>query len=269
MIMKYRYLVLIAGILIIQSTATAQISTDAGLTPAQDRWIFRTQYRMMGMENSMMKTNMQMVPLVLGYGITSGITVMAKTIYVHKSYSNGNEAQSGINDLYLLTKFRLFRKNTAKYIFGLAPYLASNIPIGSKEISNRTWNPEIGLNISFRPRFLSIDLSTYYTFIDAKEKISTEHINRYSLDIAFSGKIPLTAKSNQILSPVIEFNYYQEGKKGNYSSANELLFISPGISYKHSSLAIEALYQIPVYEIDKADQMYQMARWIFGLKYLF
>lgn len=267
--MKHRYPVLITVILIIQSNAIAQISTDAGLTPAQDRWIFRIQYRMMGMENSMMKTNTRMVPMVLGYGITSGFSIMLRSVYVHKSYSNSSEVNSGVNDLYLLSKFKLFRKNTPKYIFGLAPYIASNIPIGSKDVSDRTWNPEIGLNISFRPRFLSIDLSTYYTFIDTKEKLSTEHNIRYSLDIAFSGKIPFGAKSNQILSPVIEINYYQEGKKSNYSSANELLYISPGISYKHSSLAIEALYQIPVYEIDKADGMYQLSSWILGLKYLF
>lgn len=267
--MKYSFLILITFILIVQSSVMAQISTDAGLTPAQDRWIFRTQYRMAGMENSMMKTSTQMVPMVLGYGITSWFSIMVRNVYVHKSYSNSNEVNSGINDLYLLSKFRLLRKNTSNYSFGVAPFVASNIPIGSKSISDRTWDPEIGLNISFRPRFLSIDFSTYYTFADATEKLSTNHLNRYNLDVSFSGKIPLTSESNQILSPVLEFNYYQEGKKNNYSSANELLFISPGISYKHSSLAIEALYQIPVYELDKADRMYQLSRWIFGFKYLF
>ena len=255
-----RFFILLSFLCIVQTGALAQISTDAGLTPAQDRWIFRTQYRMMGMENSMMKTNVQMVPVVLGYGITSGISIMARTGYVHKSYSNSEVVNRGVNDLYLLSKFRLYRKNTSKYTLGIAPYVASNIPVGSIEVSDRTWNPELGLNISFRPRFLSLDLSTSYTFIDVAEKISTEHINEYNLDISFSGKIPISAKANQIISPVTELNF---------SGATDLLFISPGISYMHTSLAIEALYQIPVYESEKAGQMNHTSRWIIGLKYLF
>ena len=255
-----RFLFLLPFLGIVQTSVLAQISTDAGLTPAQDRWIFRTQYRMMGMENSMMKTNIQMVPVVLGYGITSGLSIMARSVYVHKSYSNNDVVNRGVNDLYLLSKFRLFRKNTPSYTFGIAPYLATNIPIGSKEVSDRTWSPEMGLNISLRPRFLSLDLSTSYTFNDVLEKISTEHINSYNLDVSFSGKIPIAAKSAQIISPVLEFNF---------SGASDLLFISPGISYMHTSLAIEALYQIPVYELENPGQMKQTSRGIIGIKYLF
>ncbi len=255
-----RFLILLPFLWIVQTGALAQISTDAGLTPAQDRWIFRTQYRMMGMENSMMKTNVQMIPVVLGYGITSGISIMARSGYVHKSYSNSDEVNKGVNDFYLLSKFRLYRKNTSIYTLGIAPYVASNIPIGSIEVSDRTWNPEMGLNISFRPRFFSLDLSTSYTFNDVSEKISTEHNNSYNLDISFSGKIPVKSKSNQIISPVTEFNF---------SRPSNLLFISPGISYMHTFLAIEALYQIPVYEAENQGQMTHTSRWIIGLKYLF
>lgn len=260
LILIRRYLILLAFFGIGQTSLLAQISTDAGLTPAQDRWILRTQYRMMGMENSMMKTQTQMVPVVLGYGITSGISVMVRGAYVHKSYSNSDVTKRGINDLYLLSKFRLYRKNTSGYSFGIAPYLATNIPVGSKELSDRTWSPEMGLNISFRPRFLSIDLSTSYIFDDVLEKINTEHNNNYSLDVSFSGKIPLAEKSSQIISPVIEFNY---------SGHSTLLFISPGISYMYSFFAIEALFQLPVYESENPGQMKQTSRGIIGIKYLF
>ncbi len=255
-----RLLFLVPFLGIVQTSLLAQISTDAGLTPAQDRWIFRTQYRTMGMENSMMKTNTQMVPVVLGYGITSGISIMARSGYVHKSYSNNEVVNRGVNDLYLLSKFRLYRKNSSNYTFGIAPYVASNIPIGSKEVSDRTWNPEMGLNISFRPRFLSLDLSTSYTFNDVLEKISTEHMNSYNLDISFSGKVPIAAKSDQIISPVTEFNF---------SGTSNLLYISPGISYMHTSFAIELLYQIPVYELENPGQMNHTSRGIIGIKYLF
>jgi len=255
-----RLLILVSFLLLAFSSAFSQISTDAGLTPAQDRWIFRTQYRAMGMENSMMKMNTQMVPVVLGYGITSGVSIMARAMYMRRSFSNSEIVNSGVNDFYLLSKFRLFRRNTATYSFGIAPFVASNIPMGSKDVSNRTWNPEIGLNFSFRPRFFSVDLSTRYIFHDVLEKLTTEHNDRYAIDLAFSGKIPINATSSQVISPVVEFNH---------SSSNNLLFISPGASFLSSSFGIEALYQIPVHESEQANQMVQTARWIVGLKYLF
>ena len=113
------------------------ISVDAGITPPQDRFILRTQYRYMSMNNSMMSMKTHMIPLVLAYGVTSGFTVMARGMYVSQTVENTSEVNNGINDLFLLLKFKLYRKNTANYVFGIAPHIASNIPIGSKEISDR------------------------------------------------------------------------------------------------------------------------------------
>lgn len=266
--MKQKIIILVTIIAFSQIMVRASgISTNAGLTPAQDRWIFRTQYRFMGMENSMMQMNTMMLPVVFAYGITPGFSLMLRGMYVHRSFSN--KIESGMNDLYLLSKFRLYRKNTANYVIGVAPYLASNIPIGKAVISNRTWNPEIGLNISFRPRYLSIDISTSYTFNDALEKLNSEHKNLYKLNIALSGNIPLKAKSSQAISPVLEINYSIEGRKNQVADVSEILFLSPGISYIHSSLIIEGLFQIPVYQFAGVNFSNQQSRWILGLKYMF
>lgn len=268
--MKQKILLFIVIIVLSQSTVIAGgISTDAGLTPAQDRWIFRTQYRFMGIENSMMQMNTQMIPVVLAYGITSGFSLMARGMYVRRSFNNSTEIENGANDLYLLSKFRLYRKNTSSYVFGVAPHLASNIPVGTAEISNRTWNPEIGLNISFRPRFLAVDLSTSYTFNDALEKLNTEHVNLFNLNIAFSGNIPIKAKSSQAVSPVLEINYSVEGSKNKETGASEMLFISPGLTFIYSSLALEGLFQIPAYQSTSGNIRKQQSRWILGVKYMF
>ncbi|MCF8218358.1 MAG: hypothetical protein K9I29_02610 [Bacteroidales bacterium] len=266
--MKCKFFVLISSLLLIQSALLAQgISTDAGLTPAQDRWIVRSQYRIMGMENSSMEMSTRMIPVVLGYGITPAFSIMARGMYMRKSITNNNKSQSGINDPFLLSKFRLYRKNTAKYTLGIAPYIASNVPVGDIEISSRTWNPEVGLNISFRPRFLAVDISSSYVFYDAGSKLTTENSNKYNLNMAFSGKIPLITK--QILSPVLEFNYFDKGKNNNSAGAVKSLFISPGLIFMHSSLSLEALYQIPVYESDETHLMDQKSRIILGIKYMF
>ena len=214
------------------------ISVDAGLTPAQDRFILRTQYRYMTMTNPTMRTNTHMIPMVLAYGVTPGFSLMTRGMYVYNSFSNSAEVKSGFNDLYVLSKFRLYRKNTANYVFGLAPHIASNVPIGNTDISERTWNPELGLNISFRPRFFSIDISASYIISDILEKSTIEQDNVLSLNTAFSAIIPLKNKSSNAISPVVEMSYILEGNNINDDLTNrDLFFLSPGVSFIHSSLS--------------------------------
>jgi len=239
------------------------ISVDAGITPPQDRFIFRTQYRYMSMENAMMTRYTQMSPFVLAYGVTSGITVMARGIYVHQSLSNSSEVNNGFNDVYLLSKFRLYRKNTANYVFGVAPHIASNVPVGTKEISNRTWNPELGLNISFRPRFLAFDVSAAYVISDITGKLNEKPGNIFNINTAISGVIPLNSNASSAISPVLEATYT------SVQNNADILFISPGASYIHSNLTLEALVQQPVYQSEITGIMEQNSRLILGVKYMF
>ncbi len=247
------------------------ISVDAGLTPAQNRFILRTQYRYMTMTNPMMRTNTHMIPMVLAYGVTPGFSLMIRSMYVYNSFSNSAEVKSGFNDLYVLSKFRLYRKNTANYVLGIAPHIASNVPIGNPDVSERTWNPELGLNISFRPRFFAIDISAYYTINDVLEKSTIEQGNVLSLNTAFSAIIPLKNKSSNAISPVVEMSYILEGNNINDDLPNkDLIFISPGVSFIHSSLVLEGLIQIPVYQTSSGENiMSQRNRLIIGIKYMF
>ena len=250
------------------STYAGGISVDAGITPPQDRFILRYQYRYMSMENSMMTKRTQMTPIVLAYGVTSGITILARGMYVHQSVSNNSEIKNGFNDLYLLSKFRLFRRNTANYVFGIAPHIATNIPIGSKEISTRTWNTELGLNISYRPRFLAFDISASYSIADITGKLDGEQGNTFNLNTAASGLIPLKTETSSVLSPVLEMTYTFKEDSEN-SPDNELMFLSPGLSFIYSDLTLETLFQFPVYQNKNMNVMDQNSRIIIGLKYMF
>lgn len=244
------------------------ISVDAGLTPPQDRFIFRFQYRYMSMDNAMMSMNTHMMPVVLAYGVSSGFTLMARGMYVHQAFENPAMTKSGINDLYVLSKFRLFRKNAANYVFGIAPHIAFNVPVGSNEISNRTWNPELGLNISFRPRFFSVDLSTSYVFSDITGKLTSDPGNILNINTALSAQIPLKTNSSSSLSPLIEMTYLNQAES-EAEPRHEILFLSPGISFIRPNLALEFLLQIPVYQTEIMDLMHQNQRLVVGVKYMF
>ena len=92
------------------------ISVDAGLTPGQDRWILRTQYRFMDMQNSTMNMRTQMVPLMIAYGLTSNYTIMARATYVNRIiYMNNVIYANGFNDPTVLLKVKVYRKNTVNY----------------------------------------------------------------------------------------------------------------------------------------------------------
>lgn len=244
------------------------ISVDAGLTPPQDRIILRTQYRYMSMDNTMMSMQTHMTPLVLAYGVSPGFTVMTRAMYVHRTISDPYSSSNGINDLYILSKFSLLRKNTARYVYGIATYLATNIPVGSTKISSRTWNPEVGLNFSFRPRFFSLDFSTSYIFSDVSGSSVSQPGNLLNFNFAFSALVPLKYSSSFAYSPVVEITYNHQGQS-EISPKNEILFISPGLTFIYSDLALEALVQVPVYQSEQINSTKQNSRLIFGIKYMF
>ena len=246
------------------------ISVDTGLTPGQDRWIIRTQYRFMKVQNSYMTAQYHMVPLIVAYGVTSNFTLIARAMYVNRIIDlNKTVQESGFNDPFVILKFKVYRKNTAYYVLGIAPYFASNIPVGSKELSVRTWNPEVGLSISFRPRFWSIDLTSSYTFIDVTKKMEDQESDKLSLNAAFSSMIPLK-NSNIAISPVLELTYNKELNSNVLESTkNEILFISPGLMFIKSSLILEALYQFPVFQQTNAQVMKSKSRLVAGLRYMF
>ncbi len=67
-----------ANVLISENAASAGISVDAGLTPPEDRWIVRTQFRYMERKNGPAPMNKKMetyaFPVVVAYGLRPDFT---------------------------------------------------------------------------------------------------------------------------------------------------------------------------------------------------
>ena len=258
---------MIIGFLFSLESVAQGISFNAGLTPAQDRIVLRSQYRQMSMQNDMMKSTTQMVPLVAAYGLTPAVTVLGRGVFINRSFSNDPNDVQGFDDLFFMSKFRLYRKNTASYTIGVAPYIGSNVPVGNEKLSNRTLNPVAGVSISFRPRFFSVDFSTSYVVGNILNENVTVDGDIFNMNAAFSAIVPL---GNDALSPVIELNYQKSGVNSDNSAFSaDFLFLSPGASYIHGSLVFEALAQFPVYQTTMVNGMRQNPRLIVGVKYMF
>lgn len=265
--------IITASMLILFTSFYAQaggISVDAGLTPGQDRWILRTQYRFMKIQNLNMTAQNHIFSLMVAYGVTSNFTLIARGMYVNRIIEMNPEVQKrGFNDPFVLLKIKVYRENTAHYVLGIAPYFASNVPVGNEEISDRTWNPEVGLSMSFRPRFWSIDFTTSYTVNDALNKTEVQEIDNLSINLAFSSIIPFE-NSNMAISPVLELTFNKEFNSNvRESTKQEILYISPGLTFIKSSLMLEALYQFPVFQRTDAQIMKSKSRFVAGLRYMF
>ena len=246
------------------------ISVDAGLTPAQDKWILRTQYRLMNMYNPGTETYIHNFPLVVVYGVTSNITLMVRQSYVVKNVSsNEKTSQNGLNDPYVLIKIKGFRKNTSKYTFGIAPTIATNIPIGNDQVSNKIWSPEAGINCSYRYRFWLFDLNVSYTFQDLTNKGTKDYNDILNINSAFSRLIPFKNNSDILISPLMEFSYLHEYHTDNTGIFTaKKLFGSPGFKFVYSSFIFEVLYQIPLYQNTSEAVMKSRGNFIIGIRYM-
>ena len=111
-------------------------------------------------------------------------------------------------------------------------------------------------------------MSTSYLFSDISWKLGAKPGNIFKLKTAFSALIPLKNQSERAISTVVEMTYSHQGKS-EANPMNDILFISPGISYIHSNLALEVLFQIPVYQSNGTSVMNHHSRWIIGVKYMF
>ncbi len=96
-----------------ENAGAAGISVDAGLTPPEDRWIFRTQLRYMHRKDDPTVMNRKMdtytVPIVIAYGLWPELTLMARQTVKHRkmSMSGSVSRDTGLGDLFVLGKYKL------------------------------------------------------------------------------------------------------------------------------------------------------------------
>ncbi|MHC4528138.1 MAG: transporter, partial [Planctomycetota bacterium] len=148
----------------------AGISVDAGLTPAEDRWIFRTQVRHMRRKSDPTAMDREMstyaYPTVLAYGLRPDLTLMARQTVMHRRTSMGGSSRSdtGLADLFVLGKYKLYRRNTREYTFGTAATLGVELPTGDDDFTSETWDLQPGLFTSWRSGPWASDFNISYTW---------------------------------------------------------------------------------------------------------
>jgi hypothetical protein len=251
------------------------ISVDAGLNPAEDRWIIRMQYRQMSMDAAMHQMNTDMLMAVLAYGFTQDVTLMIRQMATRSvmSMSGTDKVTSGLTDLAVLGKFGMYRKNTRNLTLALASTLALKMPTGSENITSDTWDLQAGLYGSWRSGRWGNDLNLTYSWngFTGPAPSGLEPGDVIGLDAAFSYQFSIGSSADISLTPVLEFNYrysmanQYDGREAD--GARSIFFVSPGLKFTHNSFITEILVQFPVKETYQ--NLDQNRRGLIGFRYMF
>lgn len=281
-----RRLVLLASViiggLVFRNADAGGISVDAGLTPAQDRWIVRTQLRYMSRGDDPTGAGREMemynMPVVLAYGYRPDLTLLVRQGIGHTRMSAGGKTMSdtGLGDLFVLGKYRLYRRNTPEYTFGIAPTLGLELPTGEDGFTSETWDLQPGLFTSWRSGPWASDLSVSYKWngVSHGNDAGVNPGDELSLDLALAHQFSIGSTADTSITPVLEFSYRH--LSSDHSSGRDLantgeslFFISPGVKYTKSSIILETLVQIPVWQDQKGTQLEQGTRLIVGARVMF
>jgi hypothetical protein len=271
-----------AFVFLAASTQAGGISVDAGITPAEDRWILRTQVRHMQRRNDPTEMGREMTryvfPIVLAYGLRSNVTLMMRQTALRQEMSmmGNNEEKTGLGDLFVLVKYKAYRLNTASYTFALAPTLGLELPTGSDAFTSETWDLNTGMYLSWRSGPWAADMNVAYAwrgFAD-ENKNDVDPGDQLSLDCAFAHQFSIGEKASTSLAPVLEFSYKKtqadrlQGQDIS-NTGESVLQISPGVKVTVSSTIIEALIQVPAWQDQEGLQLEQGIVVLIGTRVMF
>lgn len=276
---KKLILLLAVGLLMaVASNVTAGgISADAGLTPALDKWVFRTQVRYTKLDNdpTMMKrsTDMYMVPMVVAYGLRPDLTIIVRQPFMkmNMTMSGNTTRSSGFGDLMLMAKYRAVRRNTPTYTLGIAPLLGVKLPTGSEEFTSDALALKAGLYVSARRVPWATDLNVTYTINGLTGEDDREENQVFESVGALAYQFSLSNDGRMAIAPVVEFSYDNASSVEiagvtNSNTGESVFMISPGMKFTISSVIFESLLWIPVWQDQNGSQPEHAVGALFGLR---
>lgn len=266
----------------LSSANAAGISIDAGLTPAEDRWIIRTQARYMKRKGDPTHMGREMTtysfPTIVAYGVRPDFTLMLKQTVKHQdSEMGGNHNKTtGLADLFILSKYKVYRRNTPEYIFGIAATLGLELPTGAETFTSNTWDLVPGLYTSWRSGPWAWDMGISYAwngFAD-RGRNSINPGDEFSLDWAIAYQFSLGDDARTSIAPVLEVSYKNISPDRRYghdvsNTGESVLYISPGVKFTKSSFILEGLLQLPVWQDQKGTLLERGFGVIVGVRFMF
>lgn len=255
------------------------ITADVGLTPPEDRWMFRTQLRYMDRDDPTTMgrdMDMYMVPVVLAYGVRPDVTAIVRQPFIRREMSMpaGDMRDTGRGDLAVIGKYRLLRINRSDYIIGVSPTLGLELPTGEDAFTSDGYTALTGVYFSGRRGAWGADLNLAYKIPEIDNRGGSRAGDKFSATLAAAYQFSLNNQATMSLWPVLELNYTHESKSlaGGQNLANsgeEMMLVSPGLKFAYQSFMLELLLQFPVDQRQNGNQMERDTGGLVGMRWLF
>lgn len=271
--------VIVTNTLMAGSLSATGISIDAGLTPAQNRWIFRTQMRFMERDNDPTPAQRAMksfmFPVVVAYGVRSDLAIMLRQALKRNEMvmQGQGSTNTGFADLLVLGKYRLARVNTPTYTFGIAPTLGLEIPSGNSNFTSNSWDLHIGCYVSGRIRSWGMDLNATYVWNGLAKTSGADRDlgDEFSMEGAMAYQLGLGQSGDFALAPVIEATYQRissDTKDGNavVNTGESYFLLAPGVKFTWGSFILESLIQIPLWQDQNGLQTERAPGFLVGVR---
>ncbi len=259
----------------VDTVSSTGISADAGLTPAANRWIFKSQFRFMKRDNHptmQQEMKMQMYPIVVAYGLKSNLALMVRQAVMKREMTMMG-SNTGFGDLLIMAKYRLARINKPNYTIGIAPTLGMEFPTGADEFTSNSYDLRFGTYFSARARRLGLDLNISYILnnVATTSDNSIEVGNEFSIVGALGYQLSIGSDATFSITPVVESAYIKilaENENGtDISDTGESLFLlAPGFKITWSSYIFESLLQIPVWQDQNGMQTERTTSILVGIR---
>jgi hypothetical protein len=262
-----------------ERTSATGISIDAGLTPAEGRWMVRSQMRYMHRNNHPVMEPMEMkaymFPVMAAHGLRSDLTIMVRQALISREMTmmSGSSKNTGLGDFFILAKYRLVRINTPDYTIGIAPTLGLELPTGEENFTSNSYDLSVGGFFSGRMKSMGMDLNLSYILnglaLIGDEK--TDPGDEFSVETAISYWLSIGEGSNLQISPVLESKFTSvtpDNQDGNdmIDSGESLLFLSPGLKITWGSAVLEGLIQFPIWQHQKGAQTERDTGFLIGIR---
>lgn len=269
------------AVLLIMSVSEAMaggISADAGLTPGKDKYIFRSQVRWMERNNdpSMMPGKMEsyMFPFVFAYGVSPKLTLMARQAVMRRdmTMSGLTSRNSGFGDPLVMAKFRALRINSPTYSWGIALLGGVEFPFGQSPFSSKGYDLKMGLYLSARRIPWAADFNLRYSLNGRFAGESVDPRNEVvSVVSALARQFSIGNDGRRTVAPVIEISYQHVSpiRLDNVRKANSgeaILQVSPGMKFTYSSIILEGLVQVPVWQNQIGNQPELEVGFLIGIR---
>ncbi len=271
----------LGGQLYHHSTVSAGgISIDAGLTPAANRWILRSQVRILQRDNNPAAPSMQMeaymFPVMVAYGLRSDAMIMVRQLYMRREMTmmSKSATSSGLGDLFILGKYRLARVNTSTYTLGIAPTLGIELPTGEDGFTSDSYDLRSGMLMSGRVHSWRMDLNLTYAWngVALARGTNVDPGDEVAVEAAVARQFSIGKNADIAIAPVLESSYRKlfaddDDDGVTVSNTGESHFlVAPGLKLTRGSFVLEGLVQFPVWQEHEGSQTERSTSVLLGIR---